>query len=156
MAQLARLPTRKEMVLRPLYTIAGSAGLVILWIELSAALASKGKRERGVAPHLPLRYPGLRHSILGANIHARHHCDLCWLGSSIDHFGTSRPLASKQSCSNRTHHLPYRASSKRMRVRVSAHPMAGSVGPLALGPLHFEDAQESISRKHDKLGAPAT
>jgi hypothetical protein len=34
MAQLARLPTRKEMALRPLYIIAGSAGLVILCIEL--------------------------------------------------------------------------------------------------------------------------
>jgi hypothetical protein len=34
--------------------------------------------------------------------------------------------------------------------------MAGSVGPLALGPLHFEDAQESISRKHGELDASAT
>jgi hypothetical protein len=34
--------------------------------------------------------------------------------------------------------------------------MARSVGPLALGPLHFEDAQESISRKHGELGASAT
>jgi hypothetical protein len=38
-----------------------------------------------------------------------------------------------------------------MRVRISAHPLAGLLGPLALGPLHFEDAQESISRKHGKL-----
>src|SRR5207248_1806312 len=63
-------------------------------------------------------------------------------------------LASKQSRSNRSHCLPYRASGKRMRVRISAHPMAGSVGPLALGPLHFEDAQESISRKHGQLVDP--
>jgi hypothetical protein len=34
MAQLARLPTRKELALRPLYIIVGSAGLVIAWIEL--------------------------------------------------------------------------------------------------------------------------
>jgi hypothetical protein len=34
MAQLARLPTCKKMALRPLYIIAGSAGLVILCIEL--------------------------------------------------------------------------------------------------------------------------
>ena len=33
-AQLVRLPTRKEMPLRPLYIMFGSAGLVILWIEL--------------------------------------------------------------------------------------------------------------------------
>lgn len=32
--QLAKLPTRKELALRPLYIIAGSAGLVIAWIEL--------------------------------------------------------------------------------------------------------------------------
>jgi uncharacterized protein (UPF0261 family) len=34
MAQLARLPTRKEQALRPLYIMVGSAGLVILWIEV--------------------------------------------------------------------------------------------------------------------------
>jgi hypothetical protein len=90
-------------------------------------------------------------SALGGDVDARHHCYLRRLGSSIDHFGASRPLASKQSRSNRAHCLPYRASGKRMRVRISAHPMAGSVGPLALGPLHFEDAQESISRKHGEL-----
>jgi hypothetical protein len=33
MAQLARLPTRKEQVLRPLYIMFGGAGIVILWIE---------------------------------------------------------------------------------------------------------------------------
>jgi hypothetical protein len=32
--QLARLPTRKEMALRPLYVVFGSAAIVILWIEL--------------------------------------------------------------------------------------------------------------------------
>jgi hypothetical protein len=32
MPQLAR--TRREMALRPLYIMVGSAGLVILWIEL--------------------------------------------------------------------------------------------------------------------------
>jgi hypothetical protein len=94
------------------------------------------------------------HRVLGGNVDARHHCYLCLLVSSIDHFGASRPFASKQSRSNRTHCLPYRASGKRMRVRISAHPLAGSLGPLALGPLHFEDAQESISRKHGELGGP--
>ena len=93
---------------------------------------------------------------LGGDVDARHHCYLCRRGSSIDHFGASRPLASKQSRSNRIHCLPCRASDKRMRVRIPAHPLAGSVGPLALGPLHFEDAQESISRKHGELAAPAT
>jgi hypothetical protein len=93
---------------------------------------------------------------LGGNVDAPHHCYLCRLGSSIDHFGASRPPASRQSRSNRTHCLPYRASGRRMRLRISAHPLARSVGPLALGPLHFEDAQESISRKHGELGASAT
>jgi hypothetical protein len=32
--QLARLPTRKEQALRPLYVMFGGAGIVILWIEL--------------------------------------------------------------------------------------------------------------------------
>src|ERR1700730_14842357 len=93
---------------------------------------------------------------LGGNVDARHHCYLRRLGSSIDHFGASRLLASKQSRSDRTHCLPYRPSGRRMRVRISAHSLARSVGPLALGPLHFEDAQESISRKHGELGASAT
>jgi hypothetical protein len=43
-----------------------------------------------------------------------------------------------------------------MRVRISTYPLAGSLGPLVLGALHFEDAQESISRKHGELGAFAT
>jgi hypothetical protein len=30
------------------------------------------------------------------------------------------------------------------------------VGPLALGPLHFKDAQESFARKHGELGASGT
>jgi hypothetical protein len=34
MERLSRLPTRKEIVLRPLYVIVGSAGLLIAWIEL--------------------------------------------------------------------------------------------------------------------------
>jgi hypothetical protein len=34
MAQLTKLPTRKEQALKPLYVMIGSAGLVILWIEL--------------------------------------------------------------------------------------------------------------------------
>jgi hypothetical protein len=104
----------------------------------------------------PFGYPGRCHPILGGNVDARHHCYLCRLGGSIDHYGASRSLASKQSRSNRTHCLPYRAGGKRMRVRISAHPLAGSVGPLVLGPLHFEDAQESISRKHGELAASAT
>ena len=29
------------------------------------------------------------------------------------------------------------------------------MGALALGPLHFEDAQESVSRRHGELGASA-
>ena len=103
------------------------------------------------APKQPFGYPGRYHLILGGNVDSRHHCYLCRLRSSIDYFGASRPLASKQSRFNRTHCLPYRASGRRMRVRISAHPLAGSVGPLALGPLHFEDAQESISRKHGEL-----
>ena len=32
--QIARLPTPRELALRPLYVMFGSAGLVILWIEL--------------------------------------------------------------------------------------------------------------------------
>jgi hypothetical protein len=34
MERLSKLPTRKELALRPLLVIAGSAGLVIAWIEL--------------------------------------------------------------------------------------------------------------------------
>jgi hypothetical protein len=93
---------------------------------------------------------------LGANVDAHHHCNLCRLGSSIHYFGASHSLAPKQSRSNTTHYLPYRASGKRMRVRISAHPLARSLGTLALGPLHFEDAQEFISRKHGELGVFAT
>src|SRR5438270_11674620 len=78
---------------------------------------------------------------------------MCRLGSSIDNFDASRALASEQSRSNRTHYLSYRASGRRMRVRISAYPLAGSVGPLALGPLHFKDAQEPFSRKHAQLGS---
>jgi hypothetical protein len=32
--RISKLPKRKELALRPLYIIAGSAGLVIAWIEL--------------------------------------------------------------------------------------------------------------------------
>jgi hypothetical protein len=32
--QFSKLPTRKELAFRPLLIIAGSAGLVIAWIEL--------------------------------------------------------------------------------------------------------------------------
>jgi hypothetical protein len=34
MKRVARLPTRKELALKPLYVMVGSAGLVIAWIEL--------------------------------------------------------------------------------------------------------------------------
>jgi hypothetical protein len=34
MKRLSKLPTRQELALRPLLVIAGSAGLVIAWIEL--------------------------------------------------------------------------------------------------------------------------
>jgi hypothetical protein len=34
MERLSNLPTRQELALRPLLVIAGSAGLVIAWIEL--------------------------------------------------------------------------------------------------------------------------
>jgi hypothetical protein len=88
----------------------------------------------------------------GANVDAHHHCDLCCPGSSVRYFGASHSLAPKQSHFNTTHYLSYRASGKRMRVRISAHPLAGSVGPLALGPLRFKDAQGSFSRKHAQLG----
>jgi hypothetical protein len=32
--RVSRLPTRQEQALKPLYGIVGSAGIVILWIEL--------------------------------------------------------------------------------------------------------------------------
>jgi hypothetical protein len=32
--RLSKLPTRKELALKPLYIMVGSAGLVIAWIEL--------------------------------------------------------------------------------------------------------------------------
>jgi hypothetical protein len=34
MERVSKLPTRQELALRPLLVIAGSAGLVIAWIEL--------------------------------------------------------------------------------------------------------------------------
>jgi len=34
MERLSKLPTRQELALRPLLVIAGSAGVVIAWIEL--------------------------------------------------------------------------------------------------------------------------
>jgi hypothetical protein len=34
MERIARLPTRKDLALRPLYIMVGSAGLVIAWIEI--------------------------------------------------------------------------------------------------------------------------
>jgi hypothetical protein len=33
-AHLAKLPTRQELALRPIWIMVGSAGLVIAWIEL--------------------------------------------------------------------------------------------------------------------------
>jgi hypothetical protein len=89
----------------------------------------------------------------GATDNAHHHCNLRRLGGSIYYFGASGSPALSQNRSNRIQYLPsYRASGRRMRVRISAYPMAGSVGPLALGPLHSEDVEESISRKHVELG----
>jgi hypothetical protein len=32
--RVSRLPTRREQAFKPLYVIAGSAGIVILWFEL--------------------------------------------------------------------------------------------------------------------------
>jgi hypothetical protein len=32
--RVSKIPTRKEQALRPLYVIVGSAGMVILWIEV--------------------------------------------------------------------------------------------------------------------------
>jgi hypothetical protein len=34
MEQISRLPTRKELALKPLYVMVGSAGLVSAWIEV--------------------------------------------------------------------------------------------------------------------------
>jgi len=32
--RVSRLPTRKEQALKPVYVIVGSAGIVIVWIEI--------------------------------------------------------------------------------------------------------------------------
>jgi hypothetical protein len=88
---------------------------------------------------------------LGANVDARHHCNLCCPGNSVRYLGASHSLAP-----NTTRYLSRRAGGGRMRVRISAHPLAGSVGPLAFGPLHFKDAQKSFSRKHAQLGVSAS
>ena len=45
--RVARLPTRKEQALKPLYVIGGSAGLVILWIEFSGDTACKAEVTTG-------------------------------------------------------------------------------------------------------------
>ena len=37
MEQVARLPTRQESALKPLYVMIGSAGLVIAWFEIFLA-----------------------------------------------------------------------------------------------------------------------
>jgi hypothetical protein len=84
---------------------------------------------------------------------AHHHCNLCQLSSSVRYFGPSCPPAPIQGRPNRTHHLPsYRAGGRRMRVRTAAHPLARSVGPLALGPLRSEVLGESISPSIYALG----
>src|SRR5438876_9919806 len=105
--------------------------------------------ERGLAPRPSLAILDAARS--RSNVDAHHHCNLCRLGSSLHYFGASHSLAAKQGRSNTTHDFPYRASGKRMRVRISAHPLARSLGSLALGPLHSEDVEESISRKHGEL-----
>jgi hypothetical protein len=127
-AQLARRPTRRDL--------AGTALGIILhgrrYHSLRMGRVALAKGARGAKLNAPLD--------LGGNVDARHYCDMCRLGSSIDNFGASRPLAPERSRSNRTHYFPYRASGRLMRLRISAHPLAGSVGPLALGPLRFKDA----------------
>ena len=37
--RVTRLPTRQEQALKPLYTMIGSAAIVIAWIELSGGIA---------------------------------------------------------------------------------------------------------------------
>jgi hypothetical protein len=55
MEQVARLPTRKELALRPLYVMIGSAGLVIAWFEIfwphchAAAREFSAAKETGAA-----------------------------------------------------------------------------------------------------------
>jgi len=67
------------------------------------------------------------------------------------------PPAPGQGRPNRSHRLPsYRASGRRMRVRTAAHPLARSVGLLALGPLRSEVVGESISPSIYELGEPKT
>jgi hypothetical protein len=143
--QLARLPTRGDLALTALGIIFCTAVIanVVRLARLALATGARGAK-LNVPPDL------------GANVDAHHHCDLCCPGSSVRYLGASHSLAPKQSRFNRTHYLSPRASGGRMRVRISAHPLAGSVGPLAFGPLHFKDAQESFSRKHAQLGVSAT
>jgi hypothetical protein len=44
MERVARLPTRKELALRPLYIMVGSAGLVIAWMEFFGGTAFEPSR----------------------------------------------------------------------------------------------------------------
>jgi hypothetical protein len=51
-----KLPTRKELALRPLYIIAGSAGLVIAWIDQPEDVIAYSWRE-SVLPPSRLQHP---------------------------------------------------------------------------------------------------
>jgi hypothetical protein len=86
---------------------------------------------------------------------ADHHRNLRRLARSVRYFGPSHPVTPRKGPSNRYGRLPScRASGPRMRIRLQAHPVARSVGPLALGPLHSENMEKSISRKHVELRFP--
>jgi hypothetical protein len=102
MAQIARLPTRADLA----RAVARAALVGMLACSAAPASSSASRycsaKARHLATRTPSRYRGRRHSILGANVDAHRNCDLCRLGSSIDHFGASRPLAPEQARSNRT------------------------------------------------------
>jgi hypothetical protein len=66
-----------------------------------------------------------------------HHRNVCRLGSSIHYFGASHSLAPKQSRSNTTHYLPYRASGKRDAGTDIGAPAGKIIGATGIGAIAF-------------------
>ena len=54
--RISKLPTRKELALRPLYIIAGSAGPVIAWVDQPEDVIAYSWRE-SVLPPSRLQHP---------------------------------------------------------------------------------------------------
>jgi hypothetical protein len=93
----------------------------------------------------------------GRLLDAYHHRNLRQLGSCVRCFGPSGSLAPSKGRPNRSRHLPSCSTSGRwVRIRSPTHPLARSMGPLALGPLRSENVGESVSPPIFAVGKPRT